>query len=220
MDVAPWIWEVTIGATIVFFIFDVWHMRRNPHEPSMKECLVALSFYVGAAIVFGLGVWYFAGAQYGGEFFAGWLTEYSLSIDNLFIFIIIMGKFAVPREYQQNALMIGIILALIMRGIFIAVGAAAINQFSWVFYLFGAFLVLTAVNLAREGMEEEQGYDEPRLVRTFERQDPRARILGRHEVRAARPAGQLALGRLVLEGNRHVRHPVILTGQSDRLSPT
>ena len=151
MDVAPWIWQVTIGATIVFFIFDVWHMRRNPHEPSMKECLVALSFYVGAAILFGLGVWYFAGAQYGGEFFAGWLTEYSLSIDNLFIFIIIMGKFAVPREYQQNALMIGIILALIMRGIFIAVGAAAINQFSWVFYLFGAFLVLTAVNLAREG---------------------------------------------------------------------
>ena len=165
MDVAPWIWEVTIGATIVFFIFDVWHMRRNPHEPTMKECLVALSFYVGAAILFGLGVWYFAGAQYGGEFFAGWLTEYSLSIDNLFIFIIIMGKFAVPREYQQNALMIGIILALIMRGIFIWVGAAAINQFSWVFYLFGAFLVLTAVNLAREGMEEEQGYDEPRLVR-------------------------------------------------------
>ena len=151
MDVAPWIWEVTIGATIVFFIFDVWHMRRNPHEPSMKECLVALSFYVGAAIVFGLGVWYFAGAQYGGEFFAGWLTEYSLSIDNLFIFIIIMGKFAVPREYQQNALMIGIILALIMRGIFIAVGAAAINQFSWVFYLFGAFLVLTAVQPGARG---------------------------------------------------------------------
>jgi len=172
VDVAPWIWEVTIGATIVFFIFDIWHMRRNPHEPSMKECLVALSFYVGAAIVFGLGVWYFAGAQYGGEFFAGWLTEYSLSIDNLFIFIIIMGKFAVPRQYQQNALMIGIVLALIMRGIFIAVGAAAINQFSWVFYLFGAFLIATAVNLAREGMEEEQGYDEPRLVRFVRRHLP------------------------------------------------
>ena len=165
MDVSPWIWEATIGLTVVFFFFDVWHMRRNPHEPTMKECLVALSFYVGAAVVFGLGVWYFAGAQYGGEFFAGWLTEYSLSVDNLFIFIIIMGKFAVPREYQQTALMIGIVLALVMRGIFIAVGAAAINQFSWVFYLFGAFLVLTAINLAREGMEEEQGYDEPRLVR-------------------------------------------------------
>jgi tellurite resistance protein TerC len=165
VDVSPWIWEVTIGATIVFFIFDVWHMRRNPHEPTMKECLRALSFYVGAAVVFGLGVWFLAGGQYGGEFFAGWLTEYSLSIDNLFIFIIIMSKFSVPREYQQTALMIGIVLALVMRGIFIAVGAAAINNFSWVFYLFGAFLVITAVNLAREGHEDEQGYDEPRLVR-------------------------------------------------------
>jgi tellurite resistance protein TerC len=165
VDVAPWIWEVTIGATIVFFIFDVWHMRRNPHEPTMKECLRALSFYVGAAVAFGVGVWQTAGSRYGGEFFAGWLTEYSLSIDNLFIFIIIMSKFSVPREYQQTALMIGIVLALVMRGIFIAVGAAAINNFSWVFYLFGAFLVITAVNLAREGHEDEQGYDEPRLVR-------------------------------------------------------
>ena len=80
----------------------------------MKECLIALGVYIGAAILFGLGVWYFAGSEYGGEFFAGWLTEYSLSIDNLFIFIIIMGKFAVPRQYQQNALMIGIILALVL----------------------------------------------------------------------------------------------------------
>jgi tellurite resistance protein TerC len=165
VDVSPWIWEVTIGATIVFFIFDVWHMRRNPHEPTMKECLRALSFYVGAAVAFGVGGWQTAGSRYGGEFFAGWLTEYSLSIDNLFIFIIIMSKFSVPREYQQTALMIGIVLALVMRGIFIAVGAAAINNFSWVFYLFGAFLVITAVNLAREGHEDEQGYDEPRLVR-------------------------------------------------------
>jgi tellurite resistance protein TerC len=140
-------------------------MRRNPHEPTMKECLRALSFYVGAAVAFGVGVWQTAGSRYGGEFFAGWLTEYSLSIDNLFIFIIIMSKFSVPREYQQTALMIGIVLALVMRGIFIAVGAAAINNFSWVFYLFGAFLVITAVNLAREGHEDEQGYDEPRLVR-------------------------------------------------------
>jgi tellurite resistance protein TerC len=172
VDVSPWIWEVTIGLTVVFFIFDVWHMRRNPHEPTMKECLRALSFYVGAAIAFGIGVWYTAGSRYGGEFFAGWLTEYSLSIDNLFIFIIIMSKFSVPRQYQQTALMIGIVLALVMRGIFIAVGAAAINNFSWVFYLFGAFLVLTAVNLAREGHEEEQGYDEPRVVRWVRRHLP------------------------------------------------
>ena len=131
-----------------------------------------LAFYVGAAVAFGIGVWYTAGSRYGGEFFAGWLTEYSLSIDNLFIFIIIMSKFSVPREYQQTALMIGIVLALVMRGIFIAVGAAAINNFSWVFYLFGAFLVLTAVNLAREGGEDEQGYDEPRLVRWARRHLP------------------------------------------------
>jgi tellurite resistance protein TerC len=172
VDVAPWIWQATIGATVVFFAWDVWHMRRNPHEPSMRECLGALAFYVGIAVVFGLAVWRLAGGESGGEFFAGWLTEYSLSVDNLFIFIIIMGKFGVPRAYQQSALMIGIVLALVMRGIFIAVGAAAINSFSWVFYLFGAFLVLTAVNLAREGHEEEQGYDEPRLVRWVRRHLP------------------------------------------------
>src|SRR6478609_10451435 len=165
MHVTPLVWWTTILVTSAILIFDVVVIGRRPHEPSRREVTIALSVYIGLAVVFGLGVWYFAGSEYGGEFFAGWLTEYSLSIDNLFIFIIIMGKFAVPREYQQNALMIGIILALIMRGIFIWVGAAAINQFSWVFYLFGAFLVLTAVNLAREGMEEEQGYDEPRLVR-------------------------------------------------------
>src|SRR5262245_24139245 len=147
-------------------------MRRNPHEPTIRECVRALAFYVGAAVLFGILVWYFAGAQYGGEFFAGWVTEYSLSIDNLFIFIIIMGKFAVPREYQQTALMIGIVLALILRGIFIAIGAAAIAEFSWVLYVFGAFLVMTAVNLVREANEDEQGYDEPRLVRWVRRHLP------------------------------------------------
>ena len=96
------------------------------------------------AVLFGIGVWVFAGHQYGTEFFAGWLTEYSLSVDNLFIFLIIMTKFAVPKELQQSALLVGIVLALIMRGIFIAVGAAAINNFSWIFYIFGLFLVWTA----------------------------------------------------------------------------
>jgi tellurite resistance protein TerC len=94
-------------------------------------------------------VWLFHGSQYGVEFFAGWLTEYSLSVDNLFIFLIIMASFNVPKKYQQQALLVGIILALIFRGIFIALGAVAINQFSWVFYIFGAFLLYTAVNLAR-----------------------------------------------------------------------
>lgn len=101
-------------------------------------------------MAFGLWVWFFHGSQFGLEFFAGWLTEYSLSVDNLFIFLIIMASFKVPRVYQQEALLIGIILALIFRGIFIALGAVAIEQFSWIFYLFGAFLVYTAINLARD----------------------------------------------------------------------
>jgi tellurite resistance protein TerC len=115
-----------------------------------------------------LGVWAFAGSQYGTEFFAGWLTEYSLSVDNLFIFLIIMGKFGVPRKYQQTALLVGIVLALVMRGIFIAVGAAAINNFSWVFYLFGLFLIYTAVKLAKEGAEDEDEYEENQLIKFVE----------------------------------------------------
>ena len=104
----------------------------------------ALTIYVGLAVAFGIWVWFFHGSQFGVEFFAGWLTEYSLSVDNLFIFLIIMASFNVPKKYQQQALLVGIILALIFRGIFIALGAVAINQFSWVFYIFGAFLVYTA----------------------------------------------------------------------------
>jgi tellurite resistance protein TerC len=172
MHVAPWVWWTTVLLTTAILLFDVLVIGRRPHEPSRRETSVALTVYVALAVFFGIGVWAFAGAQYGGEFFAGWLTEYSLSIDNLFIFIVIMGKLAVPRELQQSALLIGIVLALVLRGIFIAVGAAAINEFSWVFYIFGGFLVLTAINLAREGGEEEGGYDEPRLVRWIRKRLP------------------------------------------------
>jgi tellurite resistance protein TerC len=165
MHVTPLVWWITILLTSWILLFDVFVIGRRPHEPSRREVVLALAAYVGLAVVFGIGVWMISGGEYGGEFFAGWLTEYSLSIDNLFIFIVIMGKLAVPRELQQSALLIGIVLALVLRGIFIAVGAAAISQFSWVFYIFGLFLVVTAVNLAREGGEDEAGYDEPRLVR-------------------------------------------------------
>ena len=151
MDVSPLVWWLTIGITIAVLIFDVVVIGRRPHEPSPTEVSVALAVFVGLAIAFGIGVWIFAGHQYGTEFFAGWLTEYSLSVDNLFIFLIIMTKFGVPKELQQSALLVGIVLALIMRGIFIAVGAAAINNFSWIFYLFGLFLIYTAVKLAKEG---------------------------------------------------------------------
>ncbi len=108
---------------------------------------------------------FFSGPRYGGEFFAGWLTEYSLSVDNLFVFVIIMARFRVPREFQQKVLLVGIVLALVMRGIFIAAGAAVIQQFIWVFYLFGAFLIYTAVKLAMHGEEDEEDFKENVLIR-------------------------------------------------------
>jgi len=169
MDIPSWVWWATAVVTIGLLLVDVFVIGRRPHEPSMKEVTSYLIFYISAAALFGVGVLYFAGGQYGGEFFAGWLTEYSLSIDNLFLFIIILSKFGVPRQYQQTALMVGIVMALVMRGIFIAVGAAAINQFSWIFYLFGAFLIYTAVKLAKEGAESEDEYEENRVIKFAEK---------------------------------------------------
>ena len=150
MNVAALEWGITLGATLAVLGFDVLVFARRPHEPSRRECVIALTAYVGLALLFGLLVWRIHGGQYGLEFYAGWLTEYSLSIDNLFIFIIIMASFKVPAVYQQQALLIGIILALVFRGIFIALGAVAIQRFSWIFYFFGAFLVLIAIRLARD----------------------------------------------------------------------
>src|SRR5262249_1720283 len=122
-------------------------------------------FYLGLAVLFGALLWATAGAQYAGEFFAGWITEYSLSVDNLFVFVIIMARFAVPREAQQKVLLIGIVLALVMRGAFIAIGAAAIARFDWVFYLFGIFLVYTAVKLTRSGDSGADQFRENPLIR-------------------------------------------------------
>jgi tellurite resistance protein TerC len=142
-------WIVTLGATTAVLLFDVVVMARRSGEPTMRRCAIALSAYVGLAVLFGIWTWYFHGQQFAMEFFAGWLTEYSLSIDNLFIFVIIMTSFNVPKVYQRQALFVGIVIALVLRGVFIALGAVAIQRFSWVFYLFGAFLVYTALRLGR-----------------------------------------------------------------------
>ena len=141
-----------------------WPAPAVPAGPE-TETVTFLVLYIALAVVFGLGVLVFSGGRYAGEFYAGWLTEYSLSVDNLFIFIVIMTKLGVPRAYQQTALMVGIVIALVLRGIFIGVGAAAIEQFSWVFYLFSLFLVYTAIKLARDDDEDGEQYDEPRLVK-------------------------------------------------------
>ena len=176
MEVATWVWWLTIGLMAAALIFDVFIIARRPHVPSTREVTVALVGYVGAAVLFGLGIWWFthdqAGGKFATEYFAGWLTEYSLSIDNLFIFLLIMARFGVPEKLQQSALLIGIIIAIVLRGIFIAVGAAAINRFSWVFYLFGAFLIYTAIKLAKEGESEDDEYEENRFMRWVERTFP------------------------------------------------
>jgi tellurite resistance protein TerC len=168
MHVSQLEWLVTVGVTIAVLLFDVIVIARNPREPSTRECVTALSIYVGLAVVFGAWVWSFHGSQYGIEFVAGWLTEYSLSVDNLFIFLIIMASFKVPRKYQQEALFVGIALALIFRGIFIALGAVAINQFSWVFYVFGLFLVYTGANLWRDREHDDDAENAVvRFARTY-----------------------------------------------------
>lgn len=171
MHVHLWVWVVTLAVMIAFLLVDVVVIARRPHKPSMAECARHLAFFVGAAILFGVGIGMISGWDYGIQFFAGWLTEYSLSIDNLFVFIIIMAKFGVPEKYQQAALMIGIVIALVLRGIFIAVGAALINQFAWVFYIFGAFLIYTAIKLAKEGLDDEEDdeFEENGLLKFVER---------------------------------------------------
>ena len=166
MHVADYVWYITVGLLLALLAFDVFIIGRRPHEPAAGNAAIAIvvlrrrwrSSSASAC-------WHLRRAQYAGEFFAGWLTEYSLSVDNLFIFLIIMARFQVPRKYQQTALLVGIILALFFRGIFIAVGAAAINEFRWIFYIFGAFLVYTAVHLARQGETDDEDYKENAVIR-------------------------------------------------------
>jgi tellurite resistance protein TerC len=171
LNVSAWVWVATLVALIAVLAVDLLIIGRRPHEPSMKEAGGWVAFYVGLALIFGIGVWLAAGGQAAGEFYTGWLTEYSLSVDNLFVFVIIMARFAVPRHLQQKVLLIGIVLALVMRGIFIAAGAALITQFSWVFYIFGAFLVYTAITLVK-GEDEDEEFKENILIRWAKRALP------------------------------------------------
>jgi tellurite resistance protein TerC len=148
VNITPLVWVITIAVTIAFFVWEFFAHVRKPHEPTIGESARWSAFYIGLALLFGVGVGAVSGWTYGGEYFAGYLTEKALSVDNLFVFLIVMTAFAVPRIYQQKVLMIGIVIALIMRGLFIAVGAALISNFSWVFYLFGAMLLYLAYRQA------------------------------------------------------------------------
>ncbi|WP_127129171.1 TerC family protein [Georgenia sp. SYP-B2076] len=174
MEVHALGWIILAAVVVVLITIDLVGHVRTPHAPSIREAARWTAFYVSLAVVFGLILWGVYGGQYAGEYFAGYITEYSLSVDNLFVFIIIIGAFRVPREYQQKVLLAGIIIALVLRLVFILVGAAVIQNFSWVFFLFGAFLLYTAYTQAREGTgaapaEVEEGYHESAVVRFIRR---------------------------------------------------
>ena len=156
MNVAPWIWYLSVAIISIVIVGDLVYQIKRPHEPSFKEAAIQSTIYVGLALLFTFVVSDVWGGQFGSEYLAGFITEKSLSVDNLFVFLIIFTKFRVPRHLQSEALLVGIILALILRGIFIALGAAAIERFSWVFYIFGAFLVYTAFLLVWDTFKKEE----------------------------------------------------------------
>ena len=165
MNVSIGVWAVTLVVLSAILIFDLLIVGRRPHEPSLRESALWVSFYVSLALIFGGLVWLTAGPTYAGEFYTGWLIEYSLSMDNLFVFMLIMSRFAVPRVYQQKVLLIGIVIALVMRGGFIAAGAALVSNFAWIFYLFGAFLLYTGVKFLKQEDDDPDTFRENVLVR-------------------------------------------------------
>jgi tellurite resistance protein TerC len=166
------VWTITLVGLMAVLVTDLIIIGRRPHTPSVRESALWVVFYVALAVAFGIAVLVGYGPGAGGEFFAGWVTEYSLSVDNLFVFVVILARFGTPRRYQQKALMIGIVLALVMRGGFIAIGAAALSRFEWIFYFFGFFLAYTAVNLVRHRGDDSSEYKERGAVRYARRLVP------------------------------------------------
>jgi tellurite resistance protein TerC len=156
VNIPTWAWFATIAGLLLLIAVDLFIVDRRPHRIRVGEAARWVAFYIALAVLFGIGIWMVYGGRYAGEFFAGYITEYSLSVDNLFVFVIIMATFAVPAIHQHRVLLFGILAALVLRGLFIAAGAAIIGRFEWVFYLFGAFLVYTAWNLAFSGRDQEE----------------------------------------------------------------
>ncbi|MFC5745968.1 TerC family protein [Actinomadura rugatobispora] len=159
IEIPLWAWVATIALIVALFVFDLLVAVRRPHAVGLREAAFWSVFYIAVAVLFGFGVLAVAGGTAGTEYFAGWIVEKSLSVDNLFVFVIILSRFEVPAEYQQKVLLFGIAAALILRTIFIAVGAAAIMMFSFTFLLFGLALIWTAVQLMRHRNEEPEVED-------------------------------------------------------------
>ncbi|MFJ6216544.1 TerC family protein [Streptomyces sp. NPDC092296] len=175
MDVSLAMWATTIVALCALIAVDFFIGGRKPHQVSIREAGIWTAVWVVLAIGFGAFLWWRFGAQPTGEFFAGYITEKSLSVDNLFVFILVMAKFAVPPIHQQRVLMVGVLIALVLRAGFIAAGAAVLASFSWVFFIFGAFLIWTAWKLvkdARSGHREDAEFEGNRLLRAVQRRFP------------------------------------------------
>ena len=171
MDVPAWVWLATVGGLAVLFALDLLIVDRKPHAVGIAEATRWVVFYLACAVAFGLGIWLFAGGDFAIQFVAGYLTEYSLSVDNLFVFVIIMAAFKVPVALQHQVLLIGIVLALAMRGLFIAAGAALIASFSWIFYLFGALLIYLGYRQIRQ-RESDTEFRETVVLRTIRKLVP------------------------------------------------
>jgi tellurite resistance protein TerC len=154
---APLVWELTIALIVALLLFDYFFHIRTAHVPTVGEAARWSALYVGIALLFGVAVFVFGGTEQGTEYFAGYLTEKALSVDNVFVFLVIMSSFKVPREDQQKALLIGIVIALVARTGFILLGAALIERFAWVFYIFGVILLLTAGHMLQP---EDRGRDD------------------------------------------------------------
>ena len=194
MDVPGWVWAVTVAVILAMLVVDYVGHVRSPHEPSLRESARWSAGYVGVALAFGLLVWLVWGGELGGQYFAGYVTEKSLSVDNLFVFVLVMSSFRVPRRYQQKVLLVGITVALALRTALIFAGAALIENVSWIFYLFGAFLLYTAWTQVRGGSTGESEYSENavlrltrRLLRTTDDYEGDALVVRRDGVRHVTP---------------------------------
>lgn len=169
MDVPLWLWFATVGLIVVMLTVDFVGHVRTPHAPSLKEAGAWSAAYVAIALVFGALVWFLWDHTHGVAYFSGYLLEKSLSLDNLFVFVLIMASFRVPREYQQKVLLIGIVIALVMRTVFIVAGVAIVENFSWVFWIFGGFLLWTAWSQLRQGDDEDEEFTENIALRGVRR---------------------------------------------------
>jgi tellurite resistance protein TerC len=198
VDVSLTLWVLTILGLSALIAVD-FLIGRKPHEVSIKEAAIWTGVWIALAGLFCAGLLLFGGAQPAGEFLAGFITEKSLSVDNLFVFVLIMTKFAVPAVYQQRVLLIGVLIALVLRAVFIAAGAALIANFSWIFYIFGAFLLWTALKLIQEARTDhaEDEYRENPLLKSIERRFPATSRY--HDTRL-----------IVIENGRRVMTPMLI----------